>query len=158
MTYAATVFSEAYPGVDCGRGTNLAFRVLGAPWLRAEEACHCLAEKKVPGVTFHPYRYAGGVAPYQGVDLDGIRLCVTDPAAFRPAWTSLVILDAFVALYGMKRVLRHEGARPEWFDKLYGTDATRKALQQHRVAGLRREWTSEMKAFLKEREGSLIYP
>jgi uncharacterized protein YbbC (DUF1343 family) len=31
MTYAATVFSEALPGIDCGRNTNLAFRVLGAP-------------------------------------------------------------------------------------------------------------------------------
>ena len=28
MTYAATVFTEALPGIDCGRGTNLAFRVL----------------------------------------------------------------------------------------------------------------------------------
>ncbi len=129
MTYLATVFSEALPGIDCGRGTNLAFRVLGAPWLRAEPLCATLSRCGLAGVTFNPYRYVAGVPPYAGRELDGVRLAVTDPAAFRPAATSVFILETLARLYGPARVWHHRGVRPEWFDKLYGTDRVRCALQ-----------------------------
>lgn len=157
MTYSATVFSEALPGMDCGRGTNLAFRVLGAPWICAENCCHALMKKKMAGVTFHPYRYVAGVAPYLGIELDGIRLCVTDPAAFRPVKTSVLILETLASLYGMKRVWKHAGARLEWFDKLYGTDATRQSLQSGQGALLPRQWATASKTFMKERQEVLIY-
>ena len=157
MTYSATVFSEALPGIDCGRGTNLAFRVLGAPWIGAAACCQALMKQKIAGVTFNPYRYVAGVAPYQGVELDGIRLCVTDPASFRPVKTSVVILETLASLYGMKRVWKHEGARLKWFDQLYGTDATRQALKAGHVAMLSRQWATANKTFLKERQEVLLY-
>jgi uncharacterized protein YbbC (DUF1343 family) len=157
MTYSATVFSEALPGIDCGRGTNLAFRVLGAPWISAEECCQTLMKQKIAGVTFNPYRYVAGVAPHQGVELDGIRLCVTDPASFRPVKTSVLILETLVSLYGMKRVWKHKGARLEWFDQLYGTDATRQTLKAGHGAELSRQWATAYKAFLKERQEVLLY-
>lgn len=157
MTYSATVFSEALPGIDCGRGTNLAFRLLGAPWICAEQCCQALTKAKLPGVTFHPHRYVAGIAPYQGRELDGIRLCVTDPHAFRPVTTSVMILDTLVSLYGVKRVWRHEGSRPEWFDKLYGTDETRKALKAGQALKLPPQWAASARSFLKERQDVLIY-
>jgi uncharacterized protein YbbC (DUF1343 family) len=158
MTYASTVFSEALPGIDCGRGTNLAFRVLGAPWLRAEAFCDRIAAERLAGVTFHPYRYVAAVAPYAGKELDGVRLTVTDPARFRPAQASLVMLQTLSELYGPARVWRHKGVRPEWFDKLYGTDRVRK----HVKAGLPLqpvfdEWSSDRKAFIAARKAALLY-
>ena len=157
MTYSATVFSEALPGIDCGRGTNLAFRVLGAPWICAEECCQVLMKLKMAGITFNPYRYVAGVAPYQGIELDGIRLCVTDPAAFRPVKTSVLILETLASLYGMKCVWKHEGVRLEWFDKLYGTDMTRQSVQVGQGALLPRQWAVASKTFMKERQEVLIY-
>jgi uncharacterized protein YbbC (DUF1343 family) len=157
MSYAATVFSEALPGIDCGRGTNLAFRVLGAPWIQAEPCAQALMKQRMAGVTFHPYRYVSGVAPYQGTELDGIRLCVTDPARFRPVKTSVLILQTLAALYGTKRVWKHDGVRLEWFDKLYGTDATRRTLMAGQGARLSREWAAASKTFLKERQAALLY-
>jgi uncharacterized protein YbbC (DUF1343 family) len=158
MAYAATVFSEALPGIDCGRGTNLAFRVLGAPWLRAEALCDCLASKRLAGVTFHPYRYVAAVEPYAGKELDGVRLTVTDPARFRPAQVSLHILQSLAELYGASRVWRHAGARPEWFDKLYGTDRVR----LHVKAGLPlkplfAEWARARRDFGRARQRALLY-
>jgi uncharacterized protein YbbC (DUF1343 family) len=157
MTYSATVFSEALPGVDCGRGTNLAFRVIGAPWIKAERTCEFLKKIKLPGVTFNPYRYVAGTAPYQGCELDGIRLSVTDPASFKPVRTSIMLLDALVSLYGMKRVWKHEGVRSEWFDKLYGTADTRQALLAGQAAEHIRHWTPAARVFVKERQNVLIY-
>ncbi|MEI6645871.1 MAG: DUF1343 domain-containing protein [bacterium] len=157
MTYSATVFSEALPGIDCGRGTNLAFRVLGAPWICAEQCCQALMKQKIAGITFNPYRYVAGIAPYLGVELDGIRLCVTDPATFRPVKTSVLILDTLVSLYGMKRVWKHQGTRLEWFDKLYGTAATRQAVQVGQGTLLPRQWAAASKTFVKERQEILMY-
>jgi uncharacterized protein YbbC (DUF1343 family) len=158
MTYAATVFSEALPGIDCGRGTNLAFRVLGAPWLRAETFCGRIAAERLAGVTFHPYRYVAAVPPAAGRELDGVRLTVTDPARFRPAQVSLVVLRTLAGLYGEARVWRHKGVRPDWFDKLYGTDRVRKDMKSGApLAPLFAEWARERKAFAQERKAALLY-
>ncbi len=128
--YLATVFSEALPGIDCGRGTALGFRVLGAPWMRAEPLCEALAGCGLPGVTFHPCRYVAAAPPHAGRELDGVRLAVTDPAAFRPVTASVFILETLARLYGLRRVWHGRGVRHEWFDKLYGTDRVRRDLLQ----------------------------
>ncbi len=158
MTYAATVFSEALPGIDCGRGTNLAFRVLGAPWLHAETFCERIAAERPAGVTFHPYRYGAAVAPYAGKELDGVRLTVTDPARFRPAQVSLTVLRLLAELYGPARVWRHKGVRPEWFDKLYGTDRVRNCLKSGApLKPLFAGWSRDRKAFDAARQAALLY-
>jgi uncharacterized protein YbbC (DUF1343 family) len=158
MTYAATVFSEALPGVDCGRGTNLAFRVLGAPWLRAETFCQAMANLRLAGVTFHPYRYVSAVPPQADRELDGVRLTVTDPARFRPAQTSLGILHVLAEVYGAARVWRHKGVRPEWFDKLYGTDRVRTHLKSGAPLNvLFAGWARDRKAFEQARKRALLY-
>ena len=89
--------------------------------------------------------------------MDGIRLCVTDPATFRPVKTSVLILDTLVSLYGMKRVWKHQGTRLEWFDKLYGTAATRQAVQVGQGTLLPRQWAAASKTFVKERQEILMY-
>jgi uncharacterized protein YbbC (DUF1343 family) len=158
MTYAATVFSEALPGIDCGRGTNLAFRVFGAPWLRAEAFCAAMERTRTPGVTFRPYRYVAAVAPYAGRELDGVRLTVTDPARFRPVQASLLVLQTLAALYGPARVWHHKGVRPAWFDKLYGTDRVRRAVKVGTPASAQfAEWARERKAFERARSAALLY-
>ena len=158
MTYAATVFSEALPGIDCGRGTNLAFRVLGAPWLRAEPLCDLLARQQPAGVTFHPYRYVSPSGLYAGKELDALRLTVTDPARFRPAETSLLLLRAFAEAHGAARVWRHKGVRPEWFDKLYANDRDRAYVKTGGpLAPLFADWSRERQAFEAARTQALLY-
>ncbi len=130
MSYPCTVFTEALPGIDAGRGTNLAFRVVGAPWLRAGELRDELQRRRLPGVAFQPCRYVAGVPPYEGRELEGLRLSVTAPARFRPVLTAVTLLHLLQRRHGAGRVWRHRGARPEWFDQLYGTAATRLALQR----------------------------
>ncbi len=159
MTYLATVFSEALPGVDVGRGTNLAFRVLGAPWLRAEAFCERINAAGLAGVTFHPYRYVAGIAPYGDRELDGVRLTVTDPRYFHPVATSVHLLHLLAQMYGPARVWRHHGVRSAWFDTLYGTDQVRCALQAgDPPQAILDAWRTANKPFLTSRRAALIYP
>ncbi|HRT30113.1 MAG TPA: DUF1343 domain-containing protein [Kiritimatiellia bacterium] len=158
MTYAATVFTEALPGIDCGRNTNLAFRVLGAPWLRAEAFCQRMARRPLPGMTLHPHRYTAGTGPHAGREFDGVRLTVTDPVRARPAEVSLLLLHAFAEEYGKARVWRHKGVRPNWFDKLYGTDRTRRQLLADTPpSAIFSEWRKSRRAFERARANCLLY-
>ncbi len=157
-TYAALVFTEALPGIDCGRGTNLAFRVLGAPWLRGEAFCARLEGRRLPGAACWPHRYVAVGGAYAGRELDGVRLTVTDPARFRPAGVSLALLEALVEAYGTARVWRHKGVRPAWFDRLYGTDAVRRALLAGEPAArIAAGWAGGSRAFMRARRAALLY-
>jgi uncharacterized protein YbbC (DUF1343 family) len=118
-----------------------------------------LAAHRLPGVAFHPYRYTAGIAPYLGRELDGVRLSVTDPARFCPVRASVTILRTLAEYYGAVRVWRHKGVRTAWFDKLYGGQKTRNALQSRAsLDALFASWREESKPFLHERKQALIYP
>ena len=158
MTYLATVFSEALPGIDCGRGTNMAFRTIGAPWLLAADFCRRMNDCALPGVRFYPYCYVAGMEPYVGRELNGVRISVTDPQCFHPVTTSVHILRMLEQLYGAARVWHHKGVRPQWFDQLYGTVNVRQALRTGTspadiVAG----WRTESRAFFASRRQAMLY-
>lgn len=158
MTYPCTVFTEALPGIDAGRGTNLAFRVVGAPWLRAEAVCGDLARRRLPGVAFHPCRYVAGLPPYEGRELDGLRLSVTAPTRFRPVLTAVTLLHVLRERYGAARVWRHRGVRAAWFDKLYGTAATRLALRRDaEPAAIAASWQPGLRRLAALRGAASLY-
>ncbi|MDD4102471.1 MAG: DUF1343 domain-containing protein [Kiritimatiellae bacterium] len=158
MSYAATVFCEALPGIDCGRGTNMAFRVLGAPWLRAENFCALPVIRHLKGVTLHPCNYVAAVGPYAGREINAVRLTVTDHTRFRPIETSAVLLRALADTYGQTRVWRHKGVRKEWFDKLYGTDRMRQWLLDGKpLSPLFHAWKQEGREFRQARKSALLY-
>jgi uncharacterized protein YbbC (DUF1343 family) len=158
MSYLATVHSEALPALDCGRGTNLAFRTLGARWLRAEAFCAQMQQCGLAGVQFHPHRYVGGVAPYAGRELDGVRLVVTDPTRFQPVTTAVYLLHTLMRMYGAARVWRHAGVRPAWFDQLYGTCQVRQALQRGvPPAEIVASWQEGQRRYAVTRRKALLY-
>lgn len=158
MTYAATLFCEALPAIDCGRGTNLAFRILGTAPMKAEIFCHQLTDLRLPGLACHPYRYVAADGLNKGCELDGVRLTVTDPAHFQPVMVSMALLQVLTQNYGIEHVWNHCGARPDWFDKLYGSEATRQALLQDTpLQKIKTEWEAEHHTFLKTRAEVLHY-
>lgn len=158
LAYPTAVFSEALPGIDCGRGTNLAFRVIGAPWLEAEKFCRHLARFKVKGAAFHPYRYTAAAQPLTGQDLGAVRISVTDPALFHPVECSLLLLRELAVCYGEERVWQHQGVRPDWFDKLYGDPQVRTQLIEGApLKRIYKGWQTARKEFVEARSRVLLY-
>ncbi len=122
--FTSTVFGEALPALDYGSGTELSFQLIGAPWLEARRLIGCL-----DGINLVPTRYTAKSGLYAGQELDGARLMISDYAAFKPVETSVKLLAAIQELYGPSALWEAPGTRLEWFDKLYGTDTVRLALQ-----------------------------
>ena len=147
-TYPITVFTEALPALDCGRGGTEPFQVLMAPFFEAEPLARALNACSLPGLRFVPYwnRHPG------------VRLHVTDPDALRPAAAALQILSVVQKRYGADQVWGAEGTRREWFDKLMGNASARTVLEAD--GPVRREvmrWTAGARRFHPARDRALLY-
>jgi uncharacterized protein YbbC (DUF1343 family) len=158
QAYTSTVFTEAVPAIDCGRGSGLSFQLIGAPWINPAGVAEALDDLSLPGVTFHEHRYSPRVGRYASRPLDGLRMVITSPARFRPILTSVCILSVLQKLYGINRLWRAPKTRPRFFDALYGTDSVRTALLDGvpgpKIAGT---WQRGLKKFRSTRSRHLLY-
>jgi uncharacterized protein YbbC (DUF1343 family) len=154
--FPATVCFEAIPAVDHGRGTNLPFQLVGAPWIRGVALASALNERRLPGVRFHAHRYDRTPRQPTPRVVEGVRLAVTEPDRFLPAVTAVHMLDALQRLYGRRRVWR--GSRREWLDKLFATDTVREALLDGEAPDrIVAAWQPGLRRFRRTRAQALLY-
>lgn len=153
-----------YPGLclfegtnlSVGRGTDHPFEQIGAPWLDASGVLAQLRLAPPPGVRFdtlHFTPHAPGDGKFADTALVGIRLHVTDRAAYDPVQTAVRLLAAI-------RDVSPERFRisAPHFDRLAGTSALRVGLESGLgAAQLTAGWVAERQVF-RERIGKyLIY-
>lgn len=146
--YPATVFTEALPRLDCGRDGALPFQILGAHGLDGVALKNVLEAARLPGVCWfvHPYALKGSEPGPRVVH--GVRLVVHDPVSYRPIETGLTLLHAVQEQIGPEALWAHKGARPEFFDQLFGTDTVRTTLQAGRhPAGQIDSWREDHRTF-----------
>ena len=156
--FTCTVFGEALPALDYGSGTDRSFSVIGAPWLDATRLLSRLNQVGLPGIAFEPVRYQARIGLYANSELDGLRLVITDYARFRPVSTSVTILAGIQELHQQTPLWTAPGTRPEWFDKLYGSDTVRLALQSGAPASdIIASWKPNLMAFAESRRPHLLY-
>ena len=111
LCYPGTCLFEA-TNLSAGRGTGAPFQQIGAPWLKPPEqwltdraGLSCCADiypagpmlfscEILPGVRFREVTFTPDDMPWKGEACRGIRMEVTDPAAFRPVRTGLALLTA----------------------------------------------------------------
>jgi len=159
-----------YPGtclfegtnLSVGRGTALAFQVVGAPWLdttpvlgrlreRGKGKGEALAGVEILGVTFTPRAPTDG--KYDGVELRGIRLRVTDRARYDPTKTAVALLAAIRA--AQRDSLRFNERS---FDRLAAGSELRRALVAGRApAAIWRGWEAALARFRRSRAAYLLY-
>ncbi|HYU01700.1 MAG TPA: DUF1343 domain-containing protein [Gemmatimonadales bacterium] len=159
-----------YPGtclfegtnLSVGRGTTLAFQIVGAPWLDTAAVLERLRERgsgkgeRLPGVdvsgaTFTPRAPTDG--KYDGVELRGIRLHVTDRARYDPTKTAVALLAAI-------RAVQRDSLRfnERSFDRLAAGSELRRALVAGRApAAIWRGWEPALARFRRARAAYLLY-
>ena len=154
-----------YPGtclfegtnLSVGRGSDAPFQQIGAPWLDTTAVLSALREAGLPGirargVTFTPSRPGDG--KYADTVLTGIRLEVTDRAAYDPTATAVHLLAAI-----RRRQPGELGWIPKHFDRLAGTTRLREAIEAGAKPGvIVRGWETERGRFLERRRPALLYP
>lgn len=148
-TYPITVFTEALPALECGRGGTTPFQVLAAPWMDAERAAREINRLDLPGLRAAPV----------WTPTPGFRLLVTQPRRLRPFAAAIHILCALRKLFGHDAIWNAPGTRPEWFDKLAGDAAIREALLHGDEADrMLSRLEPALRRFRRARKKFLVYP
>ncbi len=146
--------------VSTGIGYTLPFQCIGAPGVDMHALAETLNAYRLPGVRFQPITYRPYYFGFEKTNVSGVQVFFTDPAH-----APLTAIN-FYALEALKRVadrdIFQESVKANrgfaMFDKVNGTDATRKALQAGKTAAeIAATWKPGEDAFRKQREKYLLY-
>lgn len=154
-----------YPGtclfegtaLSVGRGTDISYHQIGAPWLDVHAVLALLPTDQLPGVQFLGVRFTPqhpADGKFGGVPLQGIRMVLTDPGVYDPTATAVALLAAIHQVHPDRL-----GFRPAGFDRLAGGSALRERIQGGAAAAeIVREWQPARDAWLVHRRAALLYP
>jgi uncharacterized protein YbbC (DUF1343 family) len=138
-------------GVSVGRGTDVPFEVLGAPWIHAEAFQAELNRRSIPGVQFESVSFTPNEAPYKGETCRGVRMRIVDRHVFRSMRLGLEIADALNRMYPeqyqLQKIVTLLGSQPT-VDRLAHGEAPRAIIES---------WSAELDKFRKMRENYLLY-
>ncbi|HKP30081.1 MAG TPA: DUF1343 domain-containing protein [Gemmatimonadales bacterium] len=123
-----------YPGtclfegtaLSVGRGTDAAFRQVGAPWLDTARVLLRMKAYALPGVSFSNVSFTPrtpGDGKYADTTVAGIRFMLTDPSTYDPTLTAVTLLSVIQQVHP-DRI----GFIPRHFDRLAGGAALREAI------------------------------
>jgi len=154
LHYPGTCLFEG-TNLSVGRGTDMAFQIVGAPWLNGDSLAAALAQYQIPGVEIQAFRFtpiAPGDGKFPDQEIGGVRLISASPD-YDPTLAALALL---------LETRRMSGDRWEWrqghFDRLAGTDRLRAGVEGGLdLNALREGWDEALRAFIHLRAGYLIY-
>jgi uncharacterized protein YbbC (DUF1343 family) len=146
--------------VSTGIGYTLPFECIAAPELKAYETAAAFNNYHLPGVRFRPITYEPYYFSYKTQYIAGAQLYFTDPAHAPLTAINFYALEVLRKL--ANRDLFAEGAKTNksfsMFDKVNGTDASRKAFASGKSAAeIVASWKPGEDAFRKARKKYLLY-
>ncbi len=155
LNYPGTCLFEG-TNMSVGRGTERPFQWIGAPWLDGDVMALNLSTLKLPGVVFHPARFTPlrpGDGKFDGVEVGGVRLEITDSATYDPTRTAVALLV---------EARQASGDAWEWnashFDRLAGTQALRAGVEAgESMDEITAAWPDKLRDFLEIRDPILLY-
>jgi uncharacterized protein YbbC (DUF1343 family) len=155
LLYPGTCLFEG-TNVSVGRGTTMAFQVLGAPWLDPDSMIRRLDQSALVGVDIEPTTFTP-VGPtdfkYGGIALRGVRLRVRDRERYDPTKLAVALLAAIRAAHPGQFQFRAQS-----FDRLAAGPELRSALEAGRpVQEIWDSWSSDLERFRQTRAKYLIY-
>ncbi len=148
--------------VNIGVGYTLPFKIIGAPWIRADQLAHALSKQKLPGVKFLPFHFKPFFGPYKQQECEGVRLVVTDVTLFRPVTAGYLIMGVLKSLYPnevSQRLKNTPAKKKVTFSHVNGTSLILDLLMNERYPGWKMASIDleERKVFFEKRKHYLLY-
>ena len=153
-----------YPGLCLFEGTNLSvgrgseapFEQVGAPWIDTTALLPALRRAPPKGVAWSAVTFtprAPGDGKYSDTLVAGVRLTITDRAAYDPTVTAVYLLSVIRATHSSAFAFR-----PTQFDRLAGGPDLRTALERGEpVSRITAGWRDKLAHFKEWRRAFLLY-
>ena len=160
--YPGTVFFEG-TNLSEGRGSDAPFEQTGAPWLRNTEVADSMNARKLPGVRFAPVQMtiAATGRKFGGQTIPGVKLIVTDRAAYRPISTTLRLMEVIRRLhpadFQWRGSVAADGTQNFSLDRLTGSTRIRDAIEKGTLEALLTEWNRDSARFQEMSKPYLLY-
>jgi uncharacterized protein YbbC (DUF1343 family) len=146
--------------VNIGIGYTLPFKIVGAPWIKADLFAKHLNAQNFPGVIFYPYHFKPFYGLFSGKDCHGVRIHISDPATFKPVSTQFLIMGILKSLYPHHfiKALNKLKKNSRFFNLINGTTKVLEIMEKKKYITwpLQKIHQKERKAFLKKRKKYLI--
>lgn len=160
--YASTGILGSLNIVNIGIGYTLPFKVVGAPWINAEEFAAKLNAQKLPGVTFVPFHYRPFYGKFKDQQCQGVKIIITSFKTYRPLAVQYMLIGMLKSIYplhfrlGMEKLTSTEESS---FCKCNGNEDMLKIMYQRKYIAweLIQFENEERKAFLEKRKRYLLY-
>jgi uncharacterized protein YbbC (DUF1343 family) len=153
-----------YPGLclfegtalSVGRGSDAPFEQIGAPWLDTTAVLRRLNAASLPGVRFRAVTFTPrvpGDSKFPNTVVAGIRLAVSDRAAYDPTRAAVYLLTAVQTVHA-DRI----GWIPPHFDRLAGGSGLRQSVLAGRPPeAIVADWTSALGRFNQRASAVRLY-
>ncbi|MDO8527583.1 MAG: DUF1343 domain-containing protein [Deltaproteobacteria bacterium] len=162
LMYPGTCLLEG-TNVSEGRGTDIPFEIVGAPFVDSAELLESMKEFNLPGVQYESIDFTPTMQKHAGKLCHGMRFKVTDRNIFKPYVTGLALIWSLSTLYREKgfewRLEPYEFIEDiPAVDLLTGSSTVRQAIEKHLPLRELLEWVEEPPtSFLRERRTYLLY-
>jgi uncharacterized protein YbbC (DUF1343 family) len=160
LFYVATGMLGEIGGVNTGVGYTLPFQTVAAPGVNAHEFARILNTYKLPGVRFNPVTYKPYYFTYKDEIVSGVQIYFHEPSRAPLTAINFYALEALKRQAGRDLFAEAVKANKSFgmFDKVNGTDATRRALQAGTTAGeIVASWKAGEEKFRRQRSKYLLY-
>jgi uncharacterized protein YbbC (DUF1343 family) len=151
-----------YPGVELlqstnvsvGRGTEMPFLHIGAPYIDSAQLVAYLTARNIPGIRFAPANFSvtedANHFPFHGKTLPGISFTVTDRSALDSPELGIELISALHHLYPDFAMAKAEHliANADTMRALENQEDPRKVVEG---------WKTDLAAFEQRRQGYLLY-
>ena len=163
LFYASTGIIGELDIVNIGVWYTLPFKVIGSPWIKAQELADKLNAQKAPGVKFLPFYYRPFYGLYKGQDCQGVMILVTQPQVYRPLVVQYLMMGVLKTLYPkqmQERLAAVSQSKKDLFCKANGNEEMFSLLCNEKYVAwkLILYQKDEREAFKLARKKYLLYP
>jgi len=151
LLYPGVAMLEYSTNYSVGRGTDAPFEMIGAEFIHGGELAAYLNQRWIPGMRFYPIRFQPSSSHLAAIEIEGVRLVVSNRDSVDSARLGLEIAGALLKLYpGKISVEANRG--------LIGNDEALKALAAGEdPQSIRQRQQDVLQGFLQLREKYLLY-
>lgn len=152
LLYCGIVLFEG-TNMSVGRGTNVPFKAVGAPWLDAVAVAKALREMRLPGVEFEAtVRPVEWGSTFGGTRIPMVLVSVTDRDAVEPVRLGVQMLRAIHALHRDGLRWAHDA-----LDWLSGSSRLRRDVESGETDATLARWATDCEQFAQAVEPSRLY-